>query len=239
MALLSGRVGMRNDTEELFRKTGASAAVALILYLILFFFFDRPIDTWIHANFAGTWVFSSGTYISYLAQGSFVHLAVALCFILILVSDHRLEKRWTRCLLYICVSAAIAMVIGEGLKYLLGRCRPVMLFGEYPRYGLDFLSTDWKQNSTPSGHTIRAFSILTAVSLLNRRLTAVFMTLAVLIGLSRVAVTAHYPSDVLFGAFIGIFTALWTWKYFSLESPNSRGPSRERAETSSAGLNRP
>jgi membrane-associated phospholipid phosphatase len=216
MALLFGRAGMRNDTEDLFRKTGVSAAAALILYLVLFFFLDRPIDLWVHTNFANTWVFNAGRCISYLAQGSFVRLAAALCFILIFVTDHRLKNPWTRRLLCICVTAAIAMVIADGLKYLLGRYRPIMLF-DHNLYGLHFFSTEWALNSTPSGHTIRAFSILTALSLLNRRFTVAFMTLAVLIGLSRIAVTAHYPIDVLFGAFIGIFTALWTWKQFEFE----------------------
>jgi len=108
---------------------------------------------------------------------------------------------------------AIALVIGDGLKYLLGRYRPIMLF-EQDLYGLSFFSTEWAMNSTPSGHTLRAFAILTALSILFRRFTFVFISIAVLIGVSWVAVTAHYPSDVVFGAFIGVFTALWGYKYF-------------------------
>ena len=109
-------------------------------------------------------------------------------------------------LLYVCISCAIAIVIGEGLKYLLARHRPVMLFKD-KLYGLSYLSSEWAYNSTPSGHTLRAFSILTALSLRFRRLMPVFITLAVLIGLSRVAVTDHYPSDVLAGTFLGIASA--------------------------------
>jgi membrane-associated phospholipid phosphatase len=41
---------------------------------------------------------------------------------------------------------------------------------------------------------------------------------AALIGASRVVVTAHYASDVLFGAFIGIFSTLWTYRYFFTSS---------------------
>jgi membrane-associated phospholipid phosphatase len=44
------------------------------------------------------------------------------------------------------------------------------------------------------------------------------MGAAVLIGMSRVAVTAHYPSDVVFGAFIGIFTAVWTYQALFAET---------------------
>ena len=203
--------------EDLFKKTAITAGIAAILYLILFAFFDRPIDLWVHNNYANTWVFQVGTFISSLARGVYIRLGLALCFIFILISDPEIKRRWTRYVLYICVSGAIAIIIGDGLKYFLGRYRPIMLF-EHNLYGLHFFSTEWAQNSTPSGHTVRAFSLLTALSLLYRRFTVVFISVAGLIGASRVMVTDHYPSDVLFGAFIGIFTALWTYKFFFLRN---------------------
>ena len=198
--------------DNLFRKTIICVVIAAAVYLLLFFFFDRPIALWVH-SYADTWFFQSGTYTSILATGAYFRLALAFCFILVLICDSSLKKRWTRNLLYICVSLAIAITIGDGLKYLLGRHRPVGLFTDN-KYGLHFFSTKWALNSSPSGHTIRAFSLLTSLSLLFRRWAPVFIPLAVLIGVSRVAVTAHYPSDVLFGAFIGTFTALWTYRYF-------------------------
>ncbi|WP_366927996.1 phosphatase PAP2 family protein [Sulfurovum sp.] len=42
---------------------------------------------------------------------------------------------------------------------------------------------------------------------------SLFIVLALMIGLSRILLTAHYPSDVLFGAFIGIMTAIWMYNY--------------------------
>ncbi len=197
----------------LVKKTVISAAAAAAIYLVLFFFLDRTIDLWVYSTFSNTWVFRLGTAISYSATGAFIKLAIALCLLLIVVVDPGIKKRWTRNLVYLCVSCAVAVVIGDGLKYLIGRHRPVMLF-EQGRYGLSWFSSQWSSNSSPSGHTLRAFSILTALSLLFRRLAAVFIFLAVLVGASRVFVTAHYPSDVVFGAFIGIFTAIWTYQYF-------------------------
>lgn len=199
--------------ENLYKKTAITAGVKAIIYLILFVFIDKTIDLWIHNNWSNTLVSQLGIYISYLAKGEFIKLGLAACFIFIVVRDPLLNNRWTNYLLYICITGAIAIIISDGLKYLLGRYRPIMLF-EDNLYGLHFLSSKWALNSTPSGHTVRAFSLLTALSLLYRRLTVVFISIAVLIGVSRVAVTAHYPSDVLFGAFIGIFTAVWTYQYF-------------------------
>jgi membrane-associated phospholipid phosphatase len=176
--------------EHLYKKTVIATGITAVIYLVLYFFFDKAIDLWIQHNCSNT-----------------------LCFILIIISDPSMKRRSTRYVLYICTSASIAIIIGDGLKYLLGRYRPIMLF-EHNLYGLHFFSSEWALNSTPSGHTVRAFSLLTAASLLYRRFTFIFISLAALIGASRVIVTDHYPSDVLFGAFIGIFSASWTYRYF-------------------------
>jgi membrane-associated phospholipid phosphatase len=202
-----------NDMEGLLKKTAITAGITAIIYLVLFYFVDKPIDIWVHNHLAKTFIFQLGTYNSLLAKGAIIKLAIAICFVLIIILDHCLTRLWTRHLLYICITASIAIIIGEGFKYLLGRYRPIMLF-EHNLYGMHFFSSEWALNSTPSGHTIRAFSILTAASFLYRRFTIVFISIATLIGASRVIVTAHYPSDVLFGAFIGIFTAAWTYAYF-------------------------
>jgi membrane-associated phospholipid phosphatase len=211
-----GEAGRDRNMTNLHKKTAIYAVIAAIIYLIFFFFLDKPIDLWVHAHWSETWIYTWGTNISTVATGSYFMLVLALCFLLIIICDSIMKVRWTRILLNICVSVAIAIIIGEGLKYLLGRHRPVMLF-EQDLYGLEFFSTEWELNSTPSGHTIRAFSLLTALSMLYRRFIPLFIFIATLIGLSRIVVTAHYPSDVVFGAFIGIFTALWVYKYYFLK----------------------
>lgn len=212
-------VGDKVDTEknmqDLLKKTLVLAGITAILYVLLFFFVDRAIDLWVHHNYASGKVHQYGSYVSDSVKGGYINLGLALGFLFVIIYDPGLEKHWVRNLLYICVSAALAIIIGDGSKYLLGRYRPVMLF-KHNLYGFHFFSSQWTLNSTPSGHTLRAFAILTALSLVYRRLAVVFLSVALLIGVSRVAVTAHYPSDVLFGAFIGIFTAIWTYRYFGL-----------------------
>lgn len=197
-------------------KTAGSFAIAAVVYCVLFFFVDRPVVLWVHEHWGNAWPHDLGKSFSFLVTGSFIRLGIGLGFILVIAVDSGLNKRWSRMLLYLCVSGAVAIALGDGLKFLLGRHRPVMLFDQN-LYGLTFFTKGWEQNSTPSGHTIRAFSLLTGLSLLYRRFAAGFLTVAALIGISRVLVTDHYPSDVLFGAFIGIFTALWAYTYFSFQ----------------------
>ena len=199
--------------DGLLKKTAVSAVLAAAAYLLLFWLCDRAVAVWFHTTWSGTWLFQAGTYISCLADGPSIRLVIALGFVVILAGDSGLHHRWARMLLYVCLSAAIALVIADGLKFLLARYRPVMLY-EHNLYGLHFFSTQWAMNSTPSGHTVRAFSLLTAGALLYRRMAIVFFGIAVIIGISRVVVTAHYPSDVLLGAFIGIVTTVWVHKHF-------------------------
>ena len=202
--------------EHLYKKTVIATGITAVIYLVLYFFFDKAVVLWIKHDWSNTWLFELGTFISCFAESTTIKFVLALCFILIIISDPTMKRRYTRYVLYISISASIAIIIGDGFKYLLGRYRPIMLFNK-SLFGLHFFSSAWALNSSPSGHTLRAFAILTALSLLFRRLTLVFISFAAVIGASRVIVTAHYPSDVVFGAFIGIFTALWTYKYFFIQ----------------------
>lgn len=191
-----------------------SAVVCAGIYVLLYNFSDQQVVLWFHNEYADTHVFNAGNFISNFATGVHWRLVVAICLILIVIHDSIFgQKPWTKYILYICVTISIASIIGYGLKYFLGRYRPIMYIDK-ELYGLTYFARDWALNSTPSGHTLRAFSLLTALSVIFRRFTPVFVLMALLIGISRVVVTDHYPSDILFGAFIGIFSALWTYKYF-------------------------
>ena len=57
--------------------------------------------------------------------------------------------------------------------------------------------------SFPSGHAQTAFGAAVYLSLLFPEGAAAFLALAALVGLSRIALGVHYPSDVLFGAAVG------------------------------------
>jgi len=57
--------------------------------------------------------------------------------------------------------------------------------------------------SFPSGHAQTAFAAAVYLSLLFPRGAAAFLALAALVGLSRIALGVHYPSDVLAGAALG------------------------------------
>ena len=60
--------------------------------------------------------------------------------------------------------------------------------------------------SFPSGHTTAAFDSMMPVFLLGkRRLRIVAVCFAVLMGIARIYLCVHFPSDVLGGMLVGIF----------------------------------
>jgi undecaprenyl-diphosphatase len=67
-----------------------------------------------------------------------------------------------------------------------------------------------KDHSFPSGHTTAIFSSVLPYTLAFPPLGFLLLPLAVSVGMSRIYLGLHYPSDVLAGCFIGLAAALVT-----------------------------
>jgi undecaprenyl-diphosphatase len=101
------------------------------------------------------------------------------------------------------------------IKRMIGRARPLVTGIADPYVFAPFKWTA-AYASLPSGHATTAFSVLVAFGTLWPRARPVLWVYALVICASRVAVTAHYPSDVLAGALVGTVGALMVRRYFAL-----------------------
>jgi undecaprenyl-diphosphatase len=95
--------------------------------------------------------------------------------------------------------------VSQGVKLLIPRDRPSNLMFAVPQE--EFLA-----RSFPSGHSTTSFAIAFMLWLLTRKkehawIGKVAIGWAALVGLSRIYRGVHWPTDVLAGAFAGLFAA--------------------------------
>lgn len=196
---------------RLLKTTAWTALGTAGLIALLFLFVDRPVDLAAHGLKGSAW-YQAAAMVSLLADHQVFN--VILFSLFLYLGAAALSRGLTpgqRLALYACLAVAVAMLMGETLKWFFGRYRPEMLFDQ-GRYGFSFLAHQDSRHSFPSGHNFRIFSALTALSLIWPRSRVWLLSLAAVVGASRVVVTRHYPSDVVAGAFVGIFCALWVWR---------------------------
>lgn len=110
--------------------------------------------------------------------------------------------------LYLLALNALSGIITIILKFLFGKSRP-MLYHEESLFTFKFYEYGYAFNSFPSGHSSTALAVWFGLALLFPKNRFLLIGIGVLIALSRVAIDAHFLSDVFFGAFIGIMSAIF------------------------------
>jgi membrane-associated phospholipid phosphatase len=111
-------------------------------------------------------------------------------------------------------AVAVPGLISALAKGLLGRTRPKFL---HEQTALDFDPLAWRAaaESFPSGHTTVAFASAVVLGALFPRYRILFFVLAAMVGVSRILLRVHYPSDAIGGAVIGIVFACLVVRAFA------------------------
>lgn len=214
---------LTKENNILWRRMFFAAVVVAIVVLAGVFWFDAPLLLWMRKFDIAPWnwfdrLFDAKLWL--IVSGVIVcmfYLKKALIskpkfrnernkFSLRVFINDCLEKTKTSYAFFIFCAVSGACVVTEIFKVVIGRMRPVFyealdITGFYPfRMG-------WEFHSMPSGHAAASFAGLVMLGLLVPRIKWATWTLATLVGISRVCYGAHWPSDVVFGAFIGMVAA--------------------------------
>jgi membrane-associated phospholipid phosphatase len=141
-----------------------------------------------------------------------LHLALGL--LLLGIAWQRQGKKWMRIFLSMLMALAIAGVIGRGIQIATGRARP-SIRTEQVRNRFSA-----KYNAFPSGHVGASTAFFGVLIFARPRIGLACLPIPILIGLSRMYLGAHYLSDVVCAAVLGIICAALV-AHFSFKNSQS------------------
>lgn len=163
----------------------------------IFLIINNGLENWFNDFFLG-----GLTLAGYL----YVLLPIALSYLYIID-----KKNFRRNSLILISAVLIGGLLVQILKKVIDRPRPLkemeplLLAGKVKIHNLFF---SYRDNSFPSGHAQAAFGAATALICICRKHTFYLILIAFLIGLSRIYVGVHFPTDVVCGAILGVITSL-------------------------------
>jgi len=142
---------------------------------------------------------------------------VVLGVFLLGIAWWRGSKRWARIFLSMLVAMAIAGMTGHVIKRAVPRARPSVK--SELRWGGPRFST--KYHSFPSGHVAASTAFFGVLIFARRRIGLACLPIPILIGFSRMYIGAHYLSDIVCAAVLGILSALIVTQIFWREHQTS------------------
>ncbi|MBX6424731.1 MAG: phosphatase PAP2 family protein [Variibacter sp.] len=193
---------------------GGAATVAAMVFLdALAIVQQRHLPGWVIAGFAR---------VTDLGQSGWLLIPLAVLIGAIAAVSSPALRRFDRLVLaalvarlgYVFVAVGLPGLVVTILKRMIGRARP-HLFETHSPFEFEPFKWDVTFASLPSGHGTTAFAAAFAIGALCPRLRVPLWWFALVIAVSRVAVSAHYPSDVVAGAVAGVLGALIVRNWFA------------------------
>ena len=167
--------------------------------ILLAFHFDATVQHWVimHPDRTAKSVMRNvsryGDWPEHIAAGLLIMAIAAI----------RASKRWVHIALTMIIACALAGVAAHGIKVVSGRARPSVK----QELGWNGPRLSSKYHSFPSGHTAATTAFFGVLFFANRRLGLALLPIPLLIAASRMYVAAHYLSDIICAAILGILIA--------------------------------
>jgi membrane-associated phospholipid phosphatase len=184
-----------------------SLLIGLGILFLFIFCLDQVVMSWVRdfhrSRFSGRPLFDIlNRGVEIMGQGNTLTVTLLVCYGIGKFYSKRLYEAAKYSLMGFITSGLVVQI----LKYLIGRGRPRLTSHLDHVNSLIFIgpTLQKKYNAMPSGHAAAAFCVAYLFSKFFPRYKAIFYLLAISVGLHRMEELAHFPSDILAGAFIGL-----------------------------------
>lgn len=127
----------------------------------------------------------------------FEYFLILLLFVFLL---EKFSRAWKMILKALIAAVLARLAIVNIIRWIWPRARP------FAENNVTLLVAKSSEASFPSGHAAFYFAISTVVFSYNKEVGVLFYLLSFLICVARIFVGLHWPSDILAGAAVGIFS---------------------------------
>jgi len=144
---------------------------------------------------------------------------ILLGLVLAGIASWRGSKRWMRIFAAMILACALAGMSARVVKIATGRARPNV----QTEAGWNGPRISARYNAFPSGHTAASTAFFATLAFASWRIGLGFLAIPLLVAFSRMYVAAHYLSDVVCAAMIGVVAAYVVvgWRPLQIRNPKS------------------
>jgi membrane-associated phospholipid phosphatase len=115
---------------------------------------------------------------------------------------------------YLFFAVLTSVLIGEAIKWVVGRGRP-FVGGKANAFNFAPFNGTEAYSSLPSSHVVTSFALAFAVAAIWPKTRIAMAVYAVAIAASRLVLLAHHPSDVVAGGLVGVIGAMAVRYWFA------------------------
>ena len=181
-------------------KIGMILIVAIAFIIPTYLYVDESVARWAIEN-RGSFIYTLSGQLSEAGKSTFF-----LIFSALLWAYFKFAKKiqlYAARAGFFFLSVALTGIAANIIKVIFGKARPRVLESD-GFFGFTWFNLDSSFQSFPSGHTTTAFAIFTALTLMFPKYWWIFLSYAIMMALARIGYYAHYVSDTIAGAAVGI-----------------------------------
>ncbi len=219
LAARGRRVSIRNPLWPLSSEVGLRLLAAVVLIGVTMVVLDARVATtarqlpfWLVRGFDEITDFGKSGWFLWPLCALLIGLAVAAAATPVRFAQLIITSLAVR-LWFLFAAIAVPGLISDVIKRI-GRARPFVT-GSADPFAFSWFDFRAAYASFPSGHATTAFAAAVALGALWPKVRPLLWAYAVVIALSRVVITAHYPSDVVGGAMLGVLGAILVRNWFA------------------------